>query len=56
MSDNYPDNFFVDFFKYCDICKYRDADENDYPCDDCLGIPVRESTIVPEYYISKDEK
>lgn len=50
MSDNYPDNFFVDFAEYCETCKHSKKDENEYPCDACMEVPVRDSTVVPEYY------
>ena len=56
MSDNYPDNFFVGFNRYCAICKYKESGEAEYPCDACLETPVRESTEVPEYYESAKVK
>ena len=56
MSDNYPDNFFVEFHKYCELCKHHETDEAEYPCNSCLETPVRESTVVPEYYIPKNTK
>ena len=37
----------VYFDKYCEKCEYRDAKEEDDPCYDCLGEPVREYSHKP---------
>lgn len=30
----------VNFKKYCEQCKYKDLDETDDPCNDCLDHPT----------------
>jgi len=39
---------FVDYYKYCETCKYKELSENKYPCDECLGVPARYGTRQPE--------
>ena len=46
---------FVEFDVYCKKCKYRDRDENLNPCCDCLEIPARENTHIPEYWEGADK-
>lgn len=46
-------NFFVDFNTYCETCKYKDLEEFKDPCNDCIQVPVRESTRVPEFWTKK---
>ena len=41
----------VYFYQYCDRCKYRNAPETDFVCDDCLCFPAREDSHKPEYFI-----
>lgn len=41
---------FVDFNIYCPKCKYRELNENQIPCCDCMEIPVRENSHIPEYW------
>jgi hypothetical protein len=40
----------VRFDKYCDSCKYKDLKDFFDPCNDCLGIGMRENSEKPEYY------
>lgn len=47
----------VDYKKYCETCKYRDADEfkDECPCDECLDNPTNVHTSRPVCY-KEDEK
>ena len=43
----------VYFHEYCPKCKWKDApDKPDpkIPCDECLEVPFREASHIPEYY------
>lgn len=40
----------VSFDIYCLRCIHKDLAEEDHPCDECLTIPARENTHVPEYW------
>lgn len=40
----------VYFGLYCNDCKHRKLTEDDHPCDECLAIPVRENSHVPEKF------
>lgn len=44
---------FVEFSKYCDICKYKDLPETKDPCNECLGVPARYGTEKPEKWEEK---
>lgn len=46
---NYPYKI-VKFDEYCHKCKNKDTPETDDPCDECLRVPVREATRMPEKY------
>lgn len=48
-------NFFVDFNTYCETCKYKNLEEFKDPCNDCIEVPVRESTRIPECWVNKEE-
>lgn len=34
------DYLFVDFKKYCEICKHKDVEETEDPCNECLENPM----------------
>lgn len=38
----------VRFKQYCSTCKYRDRNEAQDPCNECLEVGMREGTWVPE--------
>lgn len=43
----------VEFEKWCPKCKWKDASDAPdpkIPCDECLEIPAREDSHIPEYY------
>lgn len=44
---------FVDFKKYCKLCKHEKKDEKLDPCNECLEVGMREGTSKPEYYEEK---
>jgi hypothetical protein len=37
----------VDFFKYCEQCKYHDLDDSEDPCNECLTHPCMEHSRKP---------
>lgn len=37
----------VNFNKYCNCCQYRDLDETQDPCDDCLATPMNTDSRKP---------
>ena len=45
----------VDFNKYCRTCKYKDFNECDDPCNDCLDYPTNVNSERPLRY-EADEK
>lgn len=51
MDDNMK---IVEFNKYCYICKYKDKDESEEPCAECLSISARLNSYKPEKF--KEEK
>lgn len=38
---------FVNFEKYCQMCKYSDTSPTADPCNDCLAVGAREGTEEP---------
>ncbi len=50
----------VRFDKYCKTCKYRELDEAEDPCHECLQTPVNTFSMKPihyeEEYMEKDRK
>ena len=40
----------VYFDEYCRECKYKNLEEHEEPCCDCLSIGGREDSHKPEYY------
>lgn len=40
----------VYFWKYCCICKHKDNEEFDEPCDDCLANPSNIDSHKPVHY------
>lgn len=45
----------VYFNAYCPTCKHWKKEEADSPCNDCLEIPGRVDSHVPEYYNKEKE-
>lgn len=45
---------FVDFYKYCNECKFKDNSEEQDPCYDCLAEPVNEDSHKPMYFKPAD--
>ena len=43
----------VDFYKYCQKCQYRDHNEEDDPCWDCLSVGVTLNGV-PDRYKAKE--
>ena len=37
----------VEFDKWCYKCKFRNVDENTYPCDTCLSCPTNLNSTRP---------
>ena len=53
MSD--WDNKEVQFAYYCPMCKHWEKEGYKDPCNDCLEVPMRTGTGVPEKYEAKGE-
>lgn len=47
MSENMKE---VRYDIYCNKCKYKDLQENEDPCWDCLTEPVNENSKKPVYF------
>lgn len=46
-----PENIkLVRFDMYCRSCKYAKYDEEQEPCNECLTVPARLNSHVPEMY------
>ena len=45
---------FVDFRKYCPICKWADKSSTADPCNECLETGGRQGTEVPVNYEKED--
>lgn len=48
-------NKFVEFDDYCKVCKYRDRESYEDPCNECLENPVNVGSEKPVNY-KKDEE
>ena len=44
---------FVDFGKYCNLCKHKDLEDFKDPCNECLEHPTATGTEVPVNYKKK---
>lgn len=44
----------VYFSQYCSTCIYKDVNEQDDPCDECMDYPVNENSHKPINY--KEDK
>ena len=44
----------VDFQTYCPLCRFEKTDPQHDPCDECLTVPAREFSHVPERFQKKD--
>lgn len=40
---------------YCKQCKYRDYEETQDPCNECLELGMREGTHVPERWKGRNQ-
>lgn len=49
----YEHEKFVDFHKYCELCKYEKVDESEDPCDECLTYPVNTESLKPVRFEEK---
>lgn len=46
----------VFFHMYCHECEYADRDQNDMPCEECLGEPTNEYSHMPIKFKKRIEK
>ena len=46
----------VYFSKYCDTCEYKETDEADDPCDECLATTTNTYTHRPVKYEEKETR
>lgn len=54
MVDDKSDIREVYFDKYCKLCEYRDKEENEEPCDECLTNPVNTNCHKPVMFKEKE--
>lgn len=45
----------VAFALYCGKCENKDLEGYKSPCNECLEVPMREGTSVPEYYVENTQ-
>ena len=45
----------IEYEQYCKDCKFNKQDEDDYPCYECVGTPVKEDGKRPVYWVASDE-
>lgn len=50
IDDHYK---IVDFYKYCNLCKYKDLKEDSNPCDECLNNSVNINSRKPVNFEKK---
>lgn len=46
---------FVDFYLYCETCKFKDVKEDSEPCNSCLNEPVNLNSVKPVKYEEKEK-
>ena len=46
----------VYFDNFCALCKHKDLDEAEDPCDECLSEPVNEYSHKPVNFIAEEGK
>ena len=46
----------VYFDQYCEKCKYKDIEETEEPCDECMGESTNWNTHRPVKYEEKGKK
>lgn len=44
---------FVDFEKYCALCKYKDIADSEEPCNECMTNCVKENSSKPVNFKEK---
>lgn len=43
---------FVEFDEYCLTCKFKDVDQGEEPCNECLHNPINMNSVKPVNYQS----
>ena len=43
----------VEFDTYCPTCRFKETDEAESPCRECLNVPARVDSRRPERYWAK---
>lgn len=51
-SEGYKEVYFE---HYCKTCNYKDANEADDPCDECLSEPMNIYSHKPTKYVEKEK-
>ena len=51
MEEGYKE---VYFSEYCDSCKFKNKEQEETPCDECLAEPVNVYSHKPVKYEKKD--
>lgn len=52
MDERYKE---VYFHQYCETCKHKDKEENEFPCDECLDSPLNLYSHKPTRWEEKDD-
>lgn len=45
----------VYFDKYCDSCEYKENEEKENPCNECLNEPVNANSHKPTKYVKGNQ-
>lgn len=45
----------VEFHKYCETCKYKELDDCEDPCNECLDHPVNLYSERPVNWVEKEK-
>lgn len=45
----------VYFDNFCALCQYKDNEEHESPCDECLEEPVNEHSHRPVKFVKREE-
>lgn len=47
---------YVDFDKYCKICRYKHLSPTTLPCDDCNEIYYNNDSDKPKYFVPEEKE
>lgn len=47
---------FVNFYSWCELCKYHNVSERDEPCNECLAMSARRDSTKPELWEERKDE